>query len=103
MRPADSSQIPEIDETTPLLPTSAANLPDSGSTQCAVRVHGRDTETQTEEHGNTGDEAVPIHSGSGKLEISPKIAVAVLTVGKYTVSIVNFIRLFGTGQSHALQ
>ena len=59
-----------IDETTPLLASSATNPLDDASTQSAVPGHG----------GESGPEDNA--DGSGRT-VSPKVAVAILTIGRF--------------------
>jgi hypothetical protein len=101
MAQPNSLKLPRTNETTPLLQASASNLPDHGSTQCATQGHGEDIEPQAEERGTCGDgyaddEAASIKSRRGEFVNSPRIAVAVLTIGKWPISIINLVRLLGT-------
>jgi hypothetical protein len=81
MAEPDSLKLP-INETTPLL--AAPDLPDGSSAQSDADVNGRRSGSEAEEHAIGAvageDEDGPKSAGRS---ISPKIAVAILTIGTF--------------------
>lgn len=82
MAEPDSIKLP-ASETTPLLQPSATDLPSHSSLE-SVQRYGEDVGPYAEGRGGTDGEGEPGHADR---IISPKVAVAILTIGKFSPAI----------------